>query len=190
VTPATAILAATYTGNSIFFAGHCSAPLTIGYLHFENAGGLYVGAPMQGITITHNQFTSLPATYHQWGGYGDLFQRGQRRHDQQRHHHRQHLRGSSSCSAVMSLDNDEGGMCNGIFFQSDLDDVTIENNTFTHLQEGFHVLCFAGDKCTGRGAPVWKHFLVRWNDFNNIHRIAMEMQPQPCSGCDPRFQLL
>ncbi len=55
----------------------------------------------------------------------------------------------------------------------------IENNTFTHLEEGFHVLCFAGDKCTGSSAPTWNHFIVRWNDFNHIHRIAAEMQPQP-----------
>ena len=87
----------------------------------------------------------------------------------------------SSCTAVMSIDHDEGGNCNGIFFQGDLDGIVIENNTFTHLEEGFHVLCFAGDKCTGSSAPTWNHFIVRWNDFNHIHRIAAEMQPQPAT---------
>ena len=78
----------------------------------------------------------------------------------------------------MSIDNDEGGNCIGIFFQGDLDGIAIENNTFTHLEEGFHVLCYAGDICTGSSAPTWKNFIVRWNDFNHIHRMAMEMQPQ------------
>ena len=90
--PATAILAATYTGNAIFAVGNCSTPVTIGYLHFENTGGIYVTAPMSGITITHNQFTNLPANHQPMDGHGNLFQRNERRHDQQRHHHQQHLR--------------------------------------------------------------------------------------------------
>jgi hypothetical protein len=179
VTPATAILAATYTGNSIFFTANCSGLTTIEYLHFENTGGIYVGGPTQGITITHNQFTSIPANYHQWADMGIYFD-GEKGGTISNVTITDNTFGDpSSCTAVMSVDKDEGGYCNGIFFQSDLDGVTIENNTFTHLEEGFHVLCFAGDKCTSPGAPVWKHFLVRWNDFNNIHRIAMEMQPQP-----------
>ena len=48
VTPSTAILAATYTGNTIFYTGHCSAPLTIAYLHFENTGGVYGRRPHAG----------------------------------------------------------------------------------------------------------------------------------------------
>ena len=139
VTPATAILAATYTGNSIFFTGPCSAPVSIGYLHFENTGGLYVAGPMQGVTITHNQFTSLPATQHQYADMGLYFD-GTKGGTISNVTITDNTFGDpSSCSAVMSLDDDKGGACNGIFFQSDLDGVAIENNTFTHLEEGFHV---------------------------------------------------
>jgi hypothetical protein len=180
--PATAILAAAYTGNVIFAVSQCSRPVTIGYLHFENTGGIYVIAPMSGITITHNQFTNLPANFHQWTDMGIYFD-GTRGGTISNAAITNNTFGDpSSCSAVMSVDRDEGGVCNGIFFQGDLDGIAIENNIFTHLEEGFHVICFAGDKCTGSGSPTWNNFVVRWNDFNNIHRIAMEMQPQTASN--------
>jgi chitobiase/beta-hexosaminidase-like protein/pectate lyase-like protein len=180
--PATAILAAAYTGNVIFAVSQCSRPVTIGYLHFENTGGIYVIAPMSGITITHNQFTNLPANFHQWTDMGIYFD-GTRGGTISNAAITNNTFGDpSSCSAVMSVDRDEGGVCNGIFFQGDLDGIAIENNIFTHLEEGFHVICFAGDKCTGSGSPTWNNFVVRWNDFNNIHRIAMEMQPQNASN--------
>jgi hypothetical protein len=180
--PATAILAAAYTDNVIFAVSKCSTPVTIGYLHFENTGAIYVAAPMSGITITHNQFTNLPANHRQWSNMGIYFD-GTRGGTISNATITNNTFGDpSSCTAVMSVENDEGGLCNGIFFQGDLDGIAIENNIFTHLEEGFHVLCYAGDICTGSRAPTWKNFLVRWNDFNNIHRIAMEMQPQNASN--------
>ncbi len=179
--PATATLAAAYTGNVIFSVGNCSAPVTIGYLHFENTGGIYVNAPMSGITVTHSQFTNLPATHQQWADMGIYFDGTKGGTIRNATITNNTFGDPSSCSAVMSIDHDEGGLCNGIFFQGNLDGIVIENNTFTHLEEGFHVLCFPGDKCTGTGAPTWNHFIVRWNDFNHIHRIAAEMQPQPAT---------
>jgi hypothetical protein len=180
--PATAILAAAYTGNVIFDVSRCSSPVTIGYLHFENTGGIYVTAPMSGITVTHNQFTNLPANHHQWTNMGIYFD-GTRGGTISNATITNNTFGDpSSCTAVMALNNDEGGLCIGMIFQADLDGVVIENNIFTHLEEGFHVICFAGDKCTGSGSPTWNNFMVRWNDFNNIHRIAMEMQPQNASN--------
>jgi hypothetical protein len=179
--PATAILAAMYTGNVIFGVKNCSTPVTIGYLHFQNTGGIYVNAPMSGFTVTDSQFTNLPATHQQWADMGIYFD-GTRGGTISNVTITNNTFGDpSSCSAVMSINHDEGGLCNGIFFQSNLDGIVIENNTFTHLEEGFHVICFGGDKCAGSGAPTWNHFIVRWNDFNNIHRIAAEMQPQPAS---------
>jgi Chitobiase/beta-hexosaminidase C-terminal domain/Pectate lyase superfamily protein len=180
-TPATAILAAAYTGKVIFDVKRCSTPVTIGYLHFENTGAIYVTAPMLGITITHSQFTNLPATRQQWSNMGIYFDGNNGEMISNAKITNNTFGDPSSCAAVMSIDHDEGGLCNGIFFQGNLDGIVIENNTFTHLEEGFHVICFAGDKCTGSGAPTWNHFIVRWNDFNNIHRIAAEMQPQPAT---------
>jgi len=185
--PATAILAAAYTGNVIFGVKNCSTPVTIGYLHFENTGGIYVTAPMSGITITDSQFTNLPATHQQWADMGIYFDGTKGGTISNAIITNNTFGDPSSCSAVMSINHDEGGLCNGIFFQSDLDGIVMENNTFTHLEEGFHVLCFAGDKCTGSSAPTWNHFIVRWNDFNNIHRIAMEMQPQPATDVTIAF---
>ena len=147
--PATAILAAAYTGNVIFAVSRCSTPVTIGYLHFENTGGIYVTAPMSGITVTHNQFTNLPANHHQWTDMGIYFDGTSGGTISNATITNNTFGDPSSCTAVMSLDNDEGGLCNGIFFQGDLDGIVIENNIFTHLEEGFHVICFAGDKCTG-----------------------------------------
>ena len=179
--PATAILAAASTSSAIFSVGNCSTPVTIGYLHFRNTGGIYVNAPMSGITITHSQFTNLPANHQQWADMGIFFDGTKGGTISNATITNNTFGDPSSCSAVMSINHDEGGLCNGIFFQGNLDGIVIENNTFTHLEEGFHVLCFPGDKCTGSSAPTWNHFIVRWNDFNNIHRIAAEMQPQPAS---------
>ncbi len=180
--PANAALAAAYTGNVIFAVNKCSAPVTIEYLHFENTGAIYVTAPTSGITITHNQFTNLPANHNQWTDMGVYFD-GTKGGTISNATITNNIFGDpSSCTAVMSVDNDEGGLCSGILFQGDLDGIAIENNIFTHLEEGFHVVCYAGDICTGSGAPTLRNFIVRWNDFNNIHRIAMEMQPQNASN--------
>jgi hypothetical protein len=81
----------------------------------------------------------------------------------------------------MSLNTDSGGACDGIVFQGNLNGIVVESNEFTHLEEGFHVLCF-GNNCSGPTAPTWNGFTAQWNDFNNIHRIAMEMQPQNASN--------
>jgi hypothetical protein len=175
--PATAILAATYTGNRMFSVGNCSTPVTIGYLHFENTGGIYVTAPMSGITITQNQFTNLPGDEDQWADMGIYFDGVHGGTITNATVTNNTFGDPSSCTGVMSQNTDDGGDCIGIYFQSNLNGVTVENNTFTHLEEGFHVLCF-GDVCTGASSPNWTNFTAQWNDFNNIHRIAAEMQPQ------------
>ena len=188
--PATAILAAAYTGNVIFSVGNCSAPVTIGYLHFENTGGIYVNAPMSGITVTHSQFTNLPATHQQWADMGIYFDGTKGGTIRNATITNNTFGDPSSCSAVMSIDHDEGGLCNGIFFQGNLDGIVIENNTFTHLEEGFHVLCFPGDKCTGS----WRA------DLEPLHRAVERLQSHsPHRGgdaaaagyrCRHRLQLL
>ncbi len=179
--PATAILAATYTGNRIFSLGNCSNPVTIGYLHFENTGGIYVTAPMSGITITHNQFTHLPGDQQQSSDMGIYFDGVHGGTISNATVTNNTFGDPTSCTAVMSVNTDLGGLCIGIFFQGDLNGITVENNVFTHLEEGFHVLCY-GNTCTGSSSPSWTNFTVKWNDFNNIHRIAAEMQPQNASN--------
>ena len=176
-TPATAVLAASYTGNNIFSLVNCSRPTTIEYLHFENTGGIYVTAPSSGLTITHNQFTNLPANYSQFTDMGVYFDGTSGGTIANATITNNTIGDANSCTAVMSLNSDEGGDCDGLVFQGNLNGIAIENNEFTHLEEGFHVLCY-GNNCAGPTAPTWTHFDAKWNDFNNIHRIAMEMQPQ------------
>ena len=179
--PATAVLAASYTGNDIFSLNRCSRPTTIEYLHFENTGGIYVTAPSSGLTITQNQFTNLPANYSQWTDMGIYFDGTSGGTTTNATITNNTFGDAASCSAVMSIDKDEGGDCDGIVFQGDLNGIVVENNVFTHLEEGFHVLCYGND-CSGSTAPTWTNFTAQWNDFNNIHRIAMEMQPQTASN--------
>ena len=175
--PATAILAATYTKNSIFSVGKCTTPVTIGYLHFENTGAIYVTAPMSGITITQNQFTHLPGDEDQFADMGIYFDGNQGGTITNATVTHNTFGDPTSCTGVMSQNTDDGGDCIGVFFQGDLNGITVENNIFTHLEEGFHVLCY-GNLCAGAGSPTWTNFTAQWNDFNNIHRIAAEMQPQ------------
>ena len=175
--PATAVLAASYTYNNIFSVNNCSRPTTIEYLHFENTGGIYVTAPSSGLTITQNQFTNLPANYSQWTDMGIYFDGTSGGTIANATITNNTFGDPSSCTAVMSVNSNEGGACEGLVFQGNLNGIVIENNEFTHLEEGFHVLCY-GNNCGGPTAPTWIHFAARWNDFNNIHRIGMEMQPQ------------
>jgi hypothetical protein len=179
--PATAILAATYTGNRMLSVSNCSTPVTIGYLHFENTGAIYVTAPMSRITVTHNQFTHLPGDENQSADMGIYFDGVHGGTISNAVVTNNTFGDPTSCTAVMSQNTDDGGLCIGIFFQGDLNGVTVENNTFTHLEEGFHVLCY-GNLCTGSSSPSWTNFTAQWNDFNNIHRIAAEMQPQNASN--------
>jgi Chitobiase/beta-hexosaminidase C-terminal domain len=75
---------------------------------------------------------------------------------------------------------DYGGNCAGIQFYTSLNGVTVNYNTFIHLEEGFHVLCgpVGGDDCSGPTAWTWKNFNANYNDFSGIHRIGAEMQLQ------------
>jgi hypothetical protein len=184
--PATAILAATFTGNRMFSVGNCTTPVTIGYLHFENTGAIYVTAPMSGITVTHNQFTHLPGDENQFSDMGIYFDGVHGGTISNAVVTNNTFGDPTSCTGVMSQNTDDGGLCIGIFFQGDLNGVTVENNTFTHLEEGFHVLCY-GNLCTGSSSPSWTNFTVQWNDFNNIHRIAAEMQPQNASNVTMQY---
>jgi hypothetical protein len=175
--PTTAVLAASYTGNNIFSIVNCSLPTTIEYLHFENTGGIYVTAPSSTLTITHNQFTNLPANYSQWTDMGIYFDGTSGGTIADAVISSNVFGDPASCTAVMSVNTDEGGDCDGLVFQGNLQGIVVESNEFTHLEEGFHVLCY-GNNCSGPTAPNWSHFIAQWNDFNNIHRIAMEMQPE------------
>jgi hypothetical protein len=177
-TPATAILVATYKGNSILSVESCTEASAIEYLHFENTGAIYVTAPVSGLTIAHNQFTNIPADGSQWSDAGIYFDGtgGEKFSDISISSNG--FGDSTSCLGpknVMNSGIDQGGFCAGIAFQGDLNGVSVANNTFFHLEEGFHVMCFGSD-CQGSSAPSFKNFTATNNDFRQIHRVSMEMQ--------------
>jgi hypothetical protein len=75
---------------------------------------------------------------------------------------------------------DYGGNCAGVEFYTAIDGVTVDYNSFTHLEEGFHVLCGpgGGDNCSGPTAWTFRNFIADFNVFNGIHRFGAEMQLQ------------
>jgi Bacterial Ig-like domain (group 2) len=207
--PATAILSSTFsTSGSIFnlyptgsYANPCTNPTTIEYLDFLNSGGIYVQTSFTNLNILHNQFGNLPCcgdplspevgiffdggqsssntaqsltnTLVQWNTIGD----------------------SNSCQAafadVSSPDGDgNADGCAGMIFNTTIGSVTIENNNIFHVGEGIHVNCPGGGNpgvgvspCepTSNGATT-RNMTVQYNDFNQVHRINWEEQPQATSG--------
>jgi Chitobiase/beta-hexosaminidase C-terminal domain len=183
--PATAILTADFTNNVIFDMGGCTG-ITIEYLHFENTGGIYVTSPASGITITHNQFSGLIGNENQFADMGIYFD-GNAGGTLSNTTITWNTFGSpTDCAGVMvSQTTDQGGVCAGMLFQTNMDGVTIEDNSFLHLEEGFHVLC--NGACEPPAGFTWSNFTAQFNDFNQIHRIAMEMQPQASANVSIQY---
>jgi Chitobiase/beta-hexosaminidase C-terminal domain/Bacterial Ig-like domain (group 2) len=180
--PASAILNATFTGASIFGMGGCSR-ITIWYLGFENTEGIYVNVPSSGssgIDIEHNQFFNLPGNstslQTETGIYFDGYTSGGTLSNVTINWN--NFGSPNDCNGAMTQQADQGGYCAGITFTSTLNTITVTNNTFLHLEEGFHVNCTQSG-CEPPSSNTWKNFTATNNDFSEIHRIGMEMQPQP-----------
>jgi hypothetical protein len=190
--PATAILSATFARGSrdILNIDGCTEGTTVQYLALQNTGGIYITTSASNITITSNQFSNLPGGTSQgsspaiyvdgsetpsnpnaqvlsnttitWNTFGD----------------------NNSCfspSDVMDSPNDLGGLCAGIMINSTVNGLTIENNWFNHLEEGVHLLCVNGSSNSPCEPPLGttdRNVTAQFNDFNNIHRIPWEEQPQ------------
>jgi uncharacterized protein YjdB len=185
--PATAILAATFTGSDIFYLTGCSG-ITIEYLHFENTGGIYVWVPASGssdITITHNQFSGLPGNDEEMGA-ATFFDSGEPATGGTLSNTSitwNNFGSATDCDGVMADQTDQDGYCAGALFNASLNNITVSDNTFLHLEEGLHVLCVNGTDCDGPpSGNTWSNFTAENNDFSGIHRIGMEMQPQPSSN--------
>lgn len=214
-TPATAILngsgAGIGSGNGLFtlnsnpnLSNPCTQATTIQYLNFQSTDtSLYVRTSFTNLTVQHNQFTSIPGRTSQtagivfesgtttsntasmltnatiiWNQFGDL----------------------NSCisptNVMTNTDSPETyeGACNGMVFFTSIDGLTVNNNSFFHVAEGVHINCpnYGGTQypCEppplGNGARIF-NVTARYNDFNQIHRINWEQQPQPTSGEDWQF---
>ena len=75
---------------------------------------------------------------------------------------------------------DQGGLCNGIMWQSTTNGLTMENNTFLHLENGIKLVCIGS--CEPPNSITENNVSIKNNDFNQIHRIGIEMQPQHLAG--------
>ena len=184
-TPATAILNALPSINQIFYISGCSG-VTFEYLGFANTTGIYANVPAQGssgITITHNQFFGLSGTAADYLAETGIYFTG-------------YATGGTlsnvavtwnnfgsptDCAGAMTQLIDQGGYCSGVVFTASLDNIVVSNNTFLHLEEGFHVNC-TKPGCVPPTGNTWKNFTAENNDFSEIHRIGMEMQPEASSN--------
>jgi hypothetical protein len=82
------------------------------------------------------------------------------------------------------------GSCAGIVIQTSVNGVVIEYNNFFHIEEGVHLLCY-GDRCSpgdaGGSGPVTYNVTAQFNDFNQVHRIVWEEQPEAITAVTYQF---
>jgi hypothetical protein len=192
-TPATAILNATFTrgSGSIFNIWSCTSGTTVEYLMFENTGGVFIHTSASNITVTHNQFTNLPGGTNQGNSTGVYFDGSETPNNPSA----QILTNATvswntfgdanSClTPTDTMDSesvDQGGLCAGIMVDSTVDGLTIESNSFYHVEEGVHLLCVNNSQSSPCAPPLGtldSNVTGQFNDFSNIHRIPWEEQPQ------------
>jgi hypothetical protein len=192
-TPATAILNATFArgSGSIFNIWSCTSGTTVEYLMFENTGGVFVHTSASNITVTHSQFTNLPGGTNQGNSTGVYFDGSETPNNPSA----QILTNATvswntfgdanSClTPTDTMDSesvDQGGLCAGIMVDSTVDGLTIESNSFYHVEEGVHLLCVnnsQGSPCAPPLGTLDSNVTGQFNDFSNIHRIPWEEQPQ------------
>jgi hypothetical protein len=190
-TPSNVILSASFAAESAdIFAlnSGCTDATTVAYLSALHAGLLFVSTPNSNLTVTHNQVGDLKCCHNNsfdsglyitspggnasnmltnatvtWNTFGD----------------------STSCQApqnamtnVTSPENYQD-VCAGMQVQSSVNGMTIANNNINHTSEGIHVLCW-GNACYP--GFTTQNLTVQYNDFNQIHRIPWEQQPQASAG--------
>jgi hypothetical protein len=187
----TAILSSSSRSSFLFNVSGCTNPITISFLQFANAGAIYVGLPSSNLTFEYNSIVNIPchssgcSQAKDEGMYFDGTNNG--------------LGGTTlsnlvvewnqigdanSCSTpvnIMTSTSDMGGYCAGMWFEGNSNGVTIENNSFYHTEQGVKSVCF-GDRCNGvegiKPVPIWSNWTVKNNDFQQIHRMNGEFQPQ------------
>lgn len=192
-----------------WFANPCTQTTTIQYFNFANSGGIAVETSFTNLTIVHNQFTNLPCcgTFPQPGTVGISFKGSQQSSNTAQALNNVDIEwniigDSASCTSptngMTSFASPETiqGNCGGLRFDTTINGpVKVWNNVFLHLGESIALGCPGGGD-PGRGsAPcepvnngVTTHNLsVRYNDFNQIHRIPFEEQPETTSGVDFQF---
>jgi hypothetical protein len=201
-TPSNVVLSASFPEEStdIFtLNGGCTSATTLSYLSTLHAGLIVVSSPNSNLTISHNQVGDLkccnsqlysPAIYFTDPGSGNsnFINNATITYNQ--------LGDSTSCTTPGGSDssfsgnwmNDtespeapQMGECAGMVIQTSVNGVIFEYNNILHVEEGVHLLCY-GDRCSpgdpGGSGPVTYNVTAQYNDFNQIHRIVWEEQPE------------
>ncbi len=176
-TPATAEIT-TSTANISLTAmtGGCrSGTTTIEYLNFNGAGPIYFDANnYSNIIFEHNQITAMPYSSSCSGPCSSVFFDGNNNNTDSNITIEYNTFGdANTCTAGLSID--EGG-CAGIVSNivGYVINLTIEYNSFIHLNEGMH---FANTNyCTGCYNSVCQNCLIEYNYFSQINRIPLENQ--------------
>lgn len=184
--PAVATLAATFTTGYIFELSGCTG-VTIEYLHFANAGMVYVGpVDNSGINIVYNQGTNIQDTANGifLDGYlaNSLNPGGTsvESHDSNILIAYNSIGDASSCRNEFGGSNngDNYGLCAGLQTQpGELENITVQYNYIYHMSEGIHF----DQLRTGFTPGDTSNFCsgtcsIDHNYILNFHRIAVEMQ--------------
>jgi hypothetical protein len=190
----TAILSSSSRSSMIFSASDCTNAITVEYLKFANAGGINITTPSTNFSALYNSFVNIPCHGSSGCSYGEdqaFYINGQQTNSPLMNFTASwnQIGDPDSCSTpatTMNSTSDMGGTCAGFFVFSNIDGFTLENNSFYHLEEGLHLLCY-GDTCNGSAGvagpiPTIQKIAIENNDFQAIHRINGEVQPQGASN--------
>ncbi|MGB8534814.1 MAG: hypothetical protein WCD57_00250 [Acidobacteriaceae bacterium] len=195
-TPATAKITTSTANISLFYADNCTSGASTGleYLQLDGAGALHTnGSSFSNFVFLHNQTTSVPSEYCgagcnqpcvscqaiyfnfntgitltnldiEYNSFGDI----------------------NSCTAsdgfvpfTVTSDNFPGN-CAGLIISAQnpgaVVNLTLQYNTFFHLEEGFHMLNVTFN--SGQPTSYCTNCLIQYNWFSSIRRIQVEYQAQ------------
>lgn len=177
--PATAILAATFTKGSIFVMDRCTG-VTIQFLHFENAEAVYMGkSENSGLTFVHNQITNLQGMAGIFidGWLDDKVVNGTLQNLVSNTTIEYNTIGdASSCRAEIAAIPDNDGDCAGITTHAgELLNLRIKYNSIFHVSEGMHLQQLTNFKPGATNASC-DACRIEYNYIFNYHRIGIENQ--------------
>jgi hypothetical protein len=182
--PPTALLVASYTGNTVFsYGGGCATLGAVTYLQFENTGAVYVGiGNNSNFTFEYNAVTNLPAVVSAAGGIystseSGVFLDGNLTNTTKNVLIEYNTFGdASSCAATFVTSGDQGGSCAGVLTHTgELENLTINYNRIYHVEEGIHLLQLAAF-APGALQSVCVSCNIEYNYIWNYHRIGTEIQ--------------
>ena len=175
----TATLTALYQNGDIFiFQGGCPAMGSVRYLHFAKTGAVYFGGgDDSNFTFEHNLVTELPSGINNVAAESGLYFDGSLTTKLKNIVIKYNTFGDDkSCIAVYATPHDQGGYCAGVItHQGEDNNLTIDYNTFNHVEQGVHFLQLAEFK-PGQPTGVCLSCSLQYNYIVHYHRIGIEIQ--------------